>query len=189
MTPIRVDAALVEPVTLAEMRGFLRLDPDDGGAEDALVERLIAAARAQVECAARRILVPGRYRLTLTAWPRDGRLPLPLSPLLAVARAGLVDDSGAVTDLAPGLVRLGADADEAPGLVIDPAAPDLTRRAALIEVTAGYGGAGPPVPPALVQAIRLLVAHAFEHRGDAPGAGIPPPAVAALVEPLRRMRL
>ena len=174
MTPIRVDAADVEPVTLAEMRGYLRLDPDDAGAENALVERLIAAARAQVEVAARRILVPGRYRLMLTAWPRHGWLPLPLSPLLAVARAGLVDDAGAVTDLAP-------------GLVVEAGVPPLLRRAALIEVDAGHGGAGPPVPPALVQAIRLLVAHAFEHRGDT--SVPPPPGVASLVEPLRRLRL
>ena len=187
MTPIRVDAADVEPVTLAEMRGYLRLDPDDAGAENALVERLIAAARAQVEVAARRILVPGRYRLMLTAWPRHGWLPLPLSPLLAVARAGLVDEAGAVTDLAPGLVRLGDDPHEAPGLVVEAGVPPLLRRAALIEVDAGHGGAGPPVPPALVQAIRLLVAHAFEHRGDA--SVPPPPGVASLVEPLRRLRL
>ncbi|GJD75126.1 head-tail connector protein [Methylobacterium goesingense] len=189
MNPIRVEAAIVEPVSLAEMRGFLRLDPDDGGAEDALVERLIAAARAQVEAAARRILVPGRYRLMLTAWPADGRMPLPLSPLVAVARAGLVDAAGTVTDLAPGLVRLGPDPVEAPGLVIDPAVPALDRRAALIEVDAGYGGAGPPLPPPLAQAIRLLVAHAFEHRGDGAGDGSPPPDVADLVAPLRRLRL
>ncbi|MGU3361110.1 hypothetical protein ACLBWX_12315 [Methylobacterium sp. M6A4_1b] len=189
MTPIRVDSAIVEPVTLAEMRGYLRLDPDDGGAENALVERLIAAARTQVEVAARRILVPGRYRLTLTAWPGDGRLPLPLSPLVAVARAGLVDAGGTVTDLAAGLVRLGEDGLEAPALVIDPAVPALHRRAALIEVDAGYGGAGPPLPPPLAQAIRLLVAHAFEHRGDGSGDDVPPPALAALVTPLRRMRL
>ena len=187
MTPIRVDGAIVEPVTLAEMRGYLRLDPDDGGAEDALVERLIAAARAQVEVAARRILVPGRYWLMLTAWPRDRWVPLPLSPLLAVARAGLVDGGGAVTDLAPGLITLGNDPREAPGLVIDPAVPPLLRRAALIEVDAGYGGSGPPAPPALIQAIRLHVAHAFEHRGDT--LVPPPPGVAALIEPLRRLRL
>jgi uncharacterized phiE125 gp8 family phage protein len=189
MTPIRVDSALVEPVTLAEMRGVLRLDPDDGGAEDALVQRLIAAARAQVEAATRRILVPGRYRLMLTAWPGDGRLPLPLSPLVAVARAGLVDAGGTVTDLAAGLVRLGEDGIEAPGLLIDPAVPALDRRAALIEVDAGHGGAGPPVPPDLAQAVRLLVAHAFEHRGDGAGDAVPPPALAGLVAPLRRMRL
>lgn len=189
MTPIRVDAAIVEPVTLAEMRGYLRLDPDDGGAENALVESLIASARAQVELAVRRILVPGRYRLMLTAWPRDGRLPLPLSPVVAVARAGLVDGAGLVIDLAPGLVRVGADPIEAPGLIIDPAVPALNERAALIEVDAGHGGAGPPIPPGLVQAIRLLVAHAFEHRGDGPGDGSPPPAIAALIDPLRRLRL
>lgn len=189
MTPIRVDSAVVEPVTLAEMRGVLRLDPDEGGAEDPLVERLIAAARAQVEVASRRILAPGRYRLMLTAWPAGGWLPLPLSPLVAVARAALVDPGGTVTDLAAGLVRPGEDGSEAPGLVIDPAVPVLDRRAALIEVDAGHGGAGPPVPPALVQAIRLLVAHAFEHRGDGPGDAVPPPALAALVAPLRRLRL
>jgi uncharacterized phiE125 gp8 family phage protein len=189
MTPIRVDSAFVEPVTLAEMRGVLRLDPDDGGTEDPLVERLIAAARAQVEAASRRILAPGRYRLMLTAWPAGGWLPLPLSPLVAVARAGLVDPGGTVTDLSAGLVRLGPDGSEAPGLVVDPAVPALDRRAALIEVDAGYGGAGPPIPPALAQAIRLLVAHAFEHRGDGPGDDVPPPALAALVAPLRRLRL
>lgn len=186
MTPIRLDGPIVEPVTLAEMRGHLRLDPDDGGAEDALVERLIASARAGVEVAVRRILVPGRYRMMLTAWPRDGWVPLPLSPLLAVARAGLVDEAGAVTDLAPGLVRLGADPREFPGLVIDPMVPPLLRRAALIEVDAGHGGAGPPVPPVLAQAVRLLVAHAFEHRGD---TASPRPGVAALIAPLRRLRL
>ena len=72
---------------------------------------------------------------------------------------------------------------------IDPAVPALDRRAALIEVDAGYGGAGPPLPPALAQAIRLLVAHAFEHRGDGAGDDVPPPALAALVAPLRRLRL
>lgn len=189
MIPIRVEGASVEPVTLAEMRGYLRLDPEDGGAEDALVAQLIASARAEVELATRRILVPGRYRLTLSAWPPGGWLPLPLSPLVAVARAGLVDGGGVVDDFPAGFVRLGADTGEAPGLVIDPAVPAPDGRTILIEVEAGHGGAGPPAPPALVQAIRLRVAHAFEHRGDGPGDDPPPPAIAGLVAPLRRLRL
>ncbi len=186
MTPIRVAGPTVEPVSLAEMRAYLRLDSDDGGAEDALIGALLASARATIEAATRRLLAPGRYRIVLTAWPADGFLPLPLSPLVAVARAGLVDAQGDVTDLAPGLVRLGPDPVEAPGLRVPPDAPSLRARAALVEVSAGYGGDGPPIPPALAQAIRLLAAHGFEHRGD---TAAPPPPVAALVEPLRRLRL
>lgn len=186
MTPIRVDAAIVEPVTLADMRRHLRLDPDET-AEDALVESLVSAARAVVETASRRILAPGRYRVMLTGWPSDGFVPLPLSPLVALVRAGSVDAAGVVTDLAPGLVRLGPDPVEAPGLIVSPAAPPLERSAALIEVDAGHGGAGPPAPPALVQAIRQLAAWWFEHRGDEPGAL--PPGIGAVIAPHRRMRL
>ncbi|KQP29441.1 MULTISPECIES: head-tail connector protein [unclassified Methylobacterium] len=187
MTPIRVAGATVEPVSLGEMRAHLRLDSDEGGAEDALLAALVASARASVEAATRRILAPGRYRIMLTAWPASGFVPLPLSPLVAVERAGLVDAEGTVTDLAPGLVRPGPDPVEAPGLVVSPEAPSLHARAALVEVSAGYGGDGPPAPPMLLQAIRLLAAHGFEHRGDT-GAG-PPPSVAALVAPLRRLSL
>lgn len=188
MTPIRVDAAIVEPVSLAEMREHLRLDPDETG-QDALVKSLVSAARAHVETATRRVLAPGRYRLMLTGWVPGGTVPLPLSPLVALVRAGSVDDSGTVTDFAAGLVRLGPDLVEALALVVSAAAPSLDRTAALIEVDAGHGGAGPPVPPALVQAIRQLAAHWFEHRGDEPGTGAPPPDVEALIGPLRRMRL
>ena len=187
MTPIRLDETIVEPVTLAEMRSDLRLDPDDGGAEDALVATLIASARATVEAASRRILVPGRYRIVLTAWPADGRVPLSLSPLVSLAQAGTVDGAGAVTPLAPGLVRLGDDPIEVPGLVVSPSVPALAGRAALIEVVAGHGGGGPALPAPLVQAIRLLVAHGFEQRGDTPDPL--PPTVAALIAPWRRMRL
>ncbi|MEQ4599826.1 MAG: hypothetical protein ABN488_18905, partial [Methylobacteriaceae bacterium] len=82
MTPIRVEETGVEPVTVAEMRGYLRLSSDET-AEDALIARLIPAARAAVEAAARRLLRPARFRVVLAAWPRLGLMPLPLSPLVA----------------------------------------------------------------------------------------------------------
>lgn len=189
MTPIRLDEPIVEPVSPAEMRGYLRLDPDDGGAEDGLVGALIASARATIEAATRRILAPGRFRIMLTAWPMDGWVPLPLSPLVSLAQAGTVDAAGTVTPLEAGLVRLGEDPIEAPGLVVAPSVPALVGRAALVEVVAGHGGAGPAPPAPLVQSIRLLVAYGFEQRGDTPGPDALPPTVAALIAPWRRLRL
>ncbi|MDF2601304.1 MAG: hypothetical protein K0Q54_4127 [Methylobacterium brachiatum] len=138
MIPIRADEAVVEPVSVAELRAYLRLDSDDGGTEDDLLAALITAARASLEIEGRRILVPGRYRIALDAWPANGRLALPLSPLVALVRAGLSDAKG-VTTLAAGLVRLGPDPIEAPGLLIDPAVPDPAGRTILI---------ASPMPPA-----------------------------------------
>ena len=186
MIPLRIDAAAVEPVSVAELRAYLRFDSDDQGAEDALLQALIVAVRASLEIETRRILVPGRYRIALAAWPPDGQLPLPLSPLVAVTRAGLAG-AGGVADLAAGLVRTGPDPIEAPCLLIDPAVPDPAGRTILIEVAGGFGGDGPPLPAPLRLAILRLAAARYEHRGDeADGLRTD---TADLAAPYRRMRL
>ncbi len=190
MTPIRVADLGVEPVSLSEMRGYLRLDADAHG-EDTLIESLVTAARVGVEAATRRLVRPGRFRLMLTAWPAAGVLPLPLSPLVAVTRAGIVGADGIVEDIDTTLLRLGPDPWEAPCLRVDPGVPLLMRKAALVEVTAGAGGDGPAVPAPLAQAIRMVVADWFENRGDGAPTGplAMPPAVAGLLAPHRLMRL
>ena len=186
MIPIRADGAVVEPVSVAELRAYLRLDSEDGGTEDDLLAALITAARASLEIEARRILVPGRYRIALHAWPANGELGLPLSPLVTLIRAGLSDAKG-VTELAASLVRLGPDPVEAPGLLIDPGVPDPAGRTILIEVAAGFGGDGPPLPAPLRLAILRLAAARYEHRGDEPDAARTD--AADLAAPFRRMRL
>ncbi|MDP4004825.1 hypothetical protein [Methylobacterium sp. NEAU K] len=187
MIPIRADGPAVEPVSVADLRGYLRLDSDHDGTEDGLLQALITAVRASLEIEARRVLVPGRYRIALAAWPPDGHLPLPLSPLVAVVRAGFAEAAGGVTELAAGLLRLGPDPVEAPGLRVDPAVPDPAGRTILIEVAAGFGGDGPPLPAPLRLAILRLAAARYEHRGDeADAAGTD---AADLAAPFRRMRL
>ncbi|MGU3383859.1 hypothetical protein ACLBYG_05075 [Methylobacterium sp. D53M] len=187
MIPLRIAAAAVEPVGVPDLRAYLRVDSDAGADEDGLLQALIAVARASLEIETRRILVPGRYRIALTAWPPDGQVPLPLSPLVAILRAGLADPSGGVTDLDAGLVRLGPDPDGAPSLQVDPAAPDPAGRTILIEVAAGYGGDGPPLPEPLRLAILRLAAARYERRGDEPDAARTD--AAALGAPFRRLRL
>ncbi|BAU90065.1 phiE125 gp8 family protein [Methylorubrum populi] len=178
-------------MSLPEMRAYLRLSSDET-AEDGLITRLIPAARAAVETAARRLLRPARFRVVLSDWPRLGLLPLPLSPLVAVLRAGRVDARGGVTAIEPGPIRIGPDPWEAPCLLFGPDLPPLGPASALVEVSAGCGGEGPPVPEPLIQALRLTVADWFENRGDAGRDGAPrplPPEAAGLADTCRRMRL
>lgn len=191
MTPIRAAELGVEPVSLAEMRTFLRLGSDET-AEDALLLALIEAARAAVEAASRRLLRPARFRVPLQVWPHDGLLPLPLSPLVAVERVGLSGSSGVVEEIASTTIRVGPDPWDAPCLLLGPDQPALDGRTAVIEVVAGCGGDGPSVPEPLFQALRLTVADWFENRGDAGESGGPralPPAAAGLTATCRRMRL
>lgn len=182
MVPIRVAESGVEPVSVAELRLYLRLDPDEH-AEDGLLADLVAAARAGLEAESRRILRPATFRLVLPAWPR-GWMPVPLSPLVGIARLALSGPGGA-TPLDPGLVRLGEDPVEAPCLAVDSGVPDTGGRSVLIELRAGYGGDGPAVPPPLRLAVLRLAAARYEHRGDEPEA----PDPAAFAAPFRRLRL
>lgn len=187
MTPIRAATPTVEPVSVAELRLYLRLDPDDGGVEDMLLAQLIAGARASLEIEARRILVPGRYRIALPGWPRENWLPLPLSPLVGLVRAGLSAPDGSVTDLPAGLVSLGPDPVEAPSLCFTGPLPDPGAATIVVEVSAGYGGDGPPIPDDIRLAVMRLAAARYEHRGDEPDAV--PEDTRRLAAPSRRLRL
>ena len=187
MTPIRAATTPVEPVTVMELRSYLRLDPDDGGVEDALLARLIAAARVSLETEARRVLVPGRFRIALARWPAEGWLPVPLSPLVGLVRTGLAAPDGTITDLPAGLVAIGPDPLEAPGLCFTGILPDPGMATIMIEVAAGFGGDGPPIPEDLRLAVLRLAAARYEHRGDE--ADAPPDDARRLAAPARRLRL
>jgi uncharacterized phiE125 gp8 family phage protein len=63
-------APVAEPLALDEARAFLRADTND---DDELIASLIAAARTHVEALTRRALITQGWRLTLDAWPADGR--------------------------------------------------------------------------------------------------------------------
>jgi hypothetical protein len=123
MTPIPIEGPAVEPVTVSEMRGFLRLDD---GAEDALVADLIRAARLRVEVLARRVLLSSRWRLLLDRWPLGGVVALPIGPVLAIEAVRVIGASGAAALVAPALYDL-APGDPA-RLVVDAGRPEPSPR-------------------------------------------------------------
>jgi uncharacterized phiE125 gp8 family phage protein len=119
---------------------------------------------------------------------------LPPAPLISVDAVTVYDANGDPTVV---------DADDyevdtvaVPGrLVLSGSAPVAVSRAVNgieIDVTAGYGPSSVDVPAPLRQAIMMLTAHWYEHRGvvghDMAGA-IPPYGFDALIAPYRILSL
>jgi uncharacterized phiE125 gp8 family phage protein len=187
MVPIAIDGPAVEPVSVPEMRAYLRLD--DGG-EDELVAALVKAARLLVEASCRRILVEQRWRMRLDRWPVRRLVMLPLSPLIGVEQIRVRDGAGAATALAADLYEADAACDP-PRIRVSALAPEPGPATGGIEIDlrAGYGPSGQAVPAPLRLAVRMLAARWFENRGDLLGQQTLPPEVETLLAPFRRSRL
>ncbi len=180
----------VEPLSLAEAKHFLRVEHDD---DAALITALITGARGHVEAATRRALMTQDWRLVLDAWPPHGRITLLLAPLQEVAAARVFDSGGAAQEIDAGNFVI--DAAAAPGVIAFPpwsvAAPGRALAGIEVDVVAGYGEEASAVPEPLRQAIRLLVAHWYEHRVAVAAASAHslPTGVAALIAPYRGLTL
>lgn len=174
-----------EPLTLVEARTWLRVDGEE---EDTLIATLIRAARETVETLAGRRLITQGWRVTRDSWPADGCIRLTEGPVLSLDAARLA--GGADTVLPLTAFRL--DGGRQPPLIevvamVPP--PVLLRDGIELDITCGYGPAPEDVPEALRQAMRLLVAHWFENRGDAAARTDIPGDVATLAAPFRMPRL
>jgi uncharacterized phiE125 gp8 family phage protein len=182
MNPILIDGPAVEPVSLAEMKLYLRVDDD---VEDELIAGLVKAARLMVEAAARRILVEQTWVVALDAWPRSGAVMLPLSPLIAVDGITARPSDATEAPVDPAHFEVDAAGDP-PGIVLRGPLPEGSIR---IACRAGYGASPEDVPQSLRLAMKAIVAHWYTHRGDMEGLQQLPPDVLTLVSPFQRARL
>jgi uncharacterized phiE125 gp8 family phage protein len=187
MHAIALAGPAVEPIPLAEMRAYLRLDSD---AEDALVAGLVSAARIAIERATRLALIAQSWRVLLEHWPVDGVVALPHAPVLSVEAVRLRPHSGAAVLVDPTCYRLDSACDPARLLVDLSAVQPMRGDRIELDVTAGFGLGPEAVPEPLRLAIRRLASRWFENRGDtAIPAGPLDPDVAALLAPFARPRL
>ena len=164
MTSILITAPAVEPLTIADMRAHLRLASE---AEDALLADYIKAAREHVERLTGRALITQGWRLYLDSWPEGRVVRLPVGPLQNIDSITVYDASGTPHALSPDKWSLGREL--APARVkisLDIGVSSSAMMGAEIEFSAGYGATANAVPEAFKQAIRLLVAHWFEHREE-----------------------
>jgi uncharacterized phiE125 gp8 family phage protein len=188
MPSILLASPAIEPLSLAEAKAFLRVEAAE---EDQLITSLIAAARMQVETRTGLALITQSWRMVLDCWPGNGRIAARPAPLKSLAAVRVFEFDGEMQVL------------DTQAFVPDPSTSTLsfipwtlpmpTRIAAGIEldVIVGFGDAAADVPEPLRQAIRLLVAHAYENRGAIGGlqAAPPPPTAARLIAPYRMVHL
>jgi uncharacterized phiE125 gp8 family phage protein len=190
MPNLLLTAPAVEPLTLAAAKSFLRVAHGD---DDDLIASLIVAARGHVETATRRALIAQAWRIVRDAWPADGRLCVTPAPLLSVVAAWVRDESGITHALGTDVFAYVAGAvpavlSFAPWSLPSPGVANGIE----IDVSVGHGATAADVPAPLVQAVRLLVAHWYEHRGIVENgqAGAPLPlTIRALLAPFRVVAL
>lgn len=187
MALVLLSPPALEPLSLAEAKDLLRVSD---GAEDALITRLIAAARSSVERAAGLALISQNWAWWCDGWVGSMAITLPLWPVLSLNSLAVFgeDDVGVVIDAA----HYSGDLISRPARLVMRGSmprpqPERTVNGLEVQFTAGFGNSADDVPKPLVQAISLLVAHWFEHRGD---DGVEMPlSVRGLIEPWRQVRL
>jgi uncharacterized phiE125 gp8 family phage protein len=188
MPSILVTPPTIEPVTLVEAKAHLRVGHAD---EDALIGTLISAARRHVEARTGLFLIEQGWTCFRDDWPDDGVIELPLAPLLAVGELATFDEADVKTVIDPDHYLVDGTS-RPPRLVLRGSRvwtrPERIANGIAVAVTAGFGPTETDVPEPLRQAILILVAHWFDHRGDGRPPS-PPLTVETLVKQFREMRL
>lgn len=187
MTATLIEGPAQEPVSLAEMKTYLRLCEDS---DDDLIASLITAARTAIETATGRQMMRQTWRMVLDGWPPGRMLRAPLGPLLGLAAARVADAGGSLQPVPPGyfVVDVLSGAGRI-GLGPDVPTPGVAINGIELDIVVGYGTDPERVPMPMRQALRQLVAGWYERRGDSAAAASLPGEVAALLAPYRPMRL
>lgn len=116
LTPTVVTAPTKEPVSLAEVKGQLRLDMAST-AEDTDLNRFIAAARWYYEWRTGRTIHQTTYDWVLSAFPGESYIALPrATPLVSITSLIYKDSTGASTTVAN--TEYIADTDSTPGRLV-----------------------------------------------------------------------
>ena len=178
---------------VARLKEHLRLGTGfaDDALQDGLLQGFLRAATAAVEARTGKALLERAFQMTLQAWHRADRQPIPVAPVGSVSAVALLDARGGETPVPLASLRLEIDAMRpclAPVGGLLPAIP--AGGSARVTFQAGYGPAWTDVPADLAQAVMMLASHYHEYRADtALGSGCMPFGVTALIERYRPLRL
>jgi len=190
---IEVTPAGADPVSLSDAKLHIRVTSTD---EDALVTRLISAARRTVEDMTGRELITSTWKALYDGFPSgDAPIELPASPVSSLTSVKYNDADGTEQTLAASVYLSRLDIDPAVVWLDDGQDWPTTYGRGLdvnVEFVAGYGAAGSDVPEPLIQAILLLVGTWYENRetvivGQTPS--VIPDTIDLLLAPYRVRRI
>lgn len=179
----RIADPVVEPVSVAEAKQHLRIDPDFDG-DDLYIQTLISSARHHVETVSDRTLIRSQWQIKLDTFP-SWDIELPRPPIAIGDVVVTYIPSNAVYEPVQ-YTDFRVDRDSTPA-VIRPQWNGSwpTARGAENDVTitywAGYGPSGVNVPPPARNCILMLVGHWYATREAVVQGGMNPVPMAVEV--------
>lgn len=202
----QITAPGLEPVTLADMRNYLRLDSDITQ-DDTLVSLLIATARRYAESWCTRSFITQQWRLVLDSFPGPAQTGVPWGRPYGIPAHAILLERAPVQSV-DSITYTAMDGTEtvmpATDWVVDLSGPlaRVTPRfgkiwpvplpqigAVKVAYTAGYGATPDTVPEGIRQWIMLRVATIYENREEVAvlqrGSLAPLPYVDGLLDPYR----
>jgi uncharacterized phiE125 gp8 family phage protein len=162
MPTIKFTDATTEPLLLADVKSDLKIDHSE---DDALIARLIKAARLACEQKLERTLIETTWDLTVDFFPSALKLLYPR--IMSVSSVKFYDEDGALQTLDP--LDYTVDTVSEPGWLVpayEKAWPDtrVMPNAVTVRYIAGYGAAASSVPEDIKLWILLHVGHFYENR-------------------------
>lgn len=154
----------VEPVTVAELKTYMRLD---GSTYDTMLGGYLTACRQAVEKHTGRTLINTTRVLYRDGFPPDNEtIELPYGPVQSISSIVYIDENGDQQTWAAANYYFDAFSVYAritPAHDVD--WPDTQDQINAVKVTyvAGYGAAASAVPAPLKECIKALVSDLFEH--------------------------
>jgi uncharacterized phiE125 gp8 family phage protein len=188
MTLILTTPPLAEPITLAEAKAHLRITHND---DDAYVQRLVTAARRQIEARLGLSLITQGWSLFLDRWPEQGAARVALHPVQQVTDIITYGEQDTPATLDPAHYFL--DNKSRPARIVLRSGrpfpvPGRTINGIEIKFVAGFGAAAATVPDEIRQALLLTVAAWYADRGETE-SGFLPLMARELIAPFKHVRL
>ena len=174
---VRLDDAVVEPVSIADAKSHLRIDPQFTD-DDLYIQGLISSARHYVETVSDRTLIRCRYQMSLDVFP-SWDIELPRPPFLPGGSVSVtyVPSDGIYTPVSYTGFRL--DSTATPAVIRPPWNGNWpTCRGAENDVVvtwdAGYGEDGTRIPPPARNAMLLMIGSWYANREAVVQGGMNP---------------
>ena len=170
----------VEPVSLTDIKSYLRLDDITDPVQDAYLNVLISVAREYCEDTQHRAYITQTWEVALQGFPfyssdpmnsniRGSVIEIPKGTLQTINSITYKDTNGVVSTLTPEVDYVTSNRGiigrvSPPFGMVFPLAILYPLDPVIINFTCGYGDTASKIPFKVIQAMYMLVAHWYENR-------------------------